>query len=42
MPTTPAMGKFWSAMGPALTNITTKAQDVGPALDDAATRILAP
>jgi maltose/maltodextrin transport system substrate-binding protein len=42
MPSTPAMGKFWSAMGPALTNITTKAQDVGPALDDAAARILAP
>lgn len=41
MPSTPAMGKFWSAMGPALTNITTKAQDVGPALDDAAARILA-
>jgi maltose/maltodextrin transport system substrate-binding protein len=42
MPSTPAMGKFWSAMGPALTNITTKAQDVDPALDDAAARILAP
>lgn len=41
MPSTPAMGKFWSAMGPALTNITTKAQDVDTALDDAATRILA-
>jgi maltose/maltodextrin transport system substrate-binding protein len=35
MPSTPAMG-------PALTNITTKAQDVGPAHDDAAKRILAP
>ena len=42
MPSTPAMGKFWSAMGPALTNITTKAQDVDAALDDAAARILAP
>ena len=42
MPSTPAMGKFWSAMGPALTNITTKAQDVDTALDDAAARILAP
>jgi maltose/maltodextrin transport system substrate-binding protein len=41
MPSTPAMGKFWSAMGPALTNITTKAQDVDTALDDAAARILA-
>ncbi len=41
MPSTPAMGKFWSAMGPALTNITTKAQTVDEALDDAATRITA-
>jgi maltose/maltodextrin transport system substrate-binding protein len=41
MPSTPAMGKFWSAMGPALTNITTGAQDVDTALDDAAARILA-
>lgn len=41
MPSTPAMGKFWSAMGPALTNITTQAQDVDTALDDAAARILA-
>jgi maltose/maltodextrin transport system substrate-binding protein len=41
MPSTPAMGKFWAAMGPALTNITTDAQDVGPALDDAASRITA-
>ena len=41
MPSTPAMGKFWSAMGPALTNITTGAQDVNTALDDAAARILA-
>lgn len=42
MPSTPAMGKFWSAMGPALTNITTKAQTVDEALEDAAKRILAP
>ena len=41
MPSTPAMGKFWSAMGPALTNITTQAQTVDEALDDAAARILA-
>jgi maltose/maltodextrin transport system substrate-binding protein len=41
MPSTPAMGKFWSAMGPALTNITTRAQTVDEALDDAAARILA-
>jgi maltose/maltodextrin transport system substrate-binding protein len=42
MPSTPAMGKFWSAMGPALTNITSKQQDVNASLDDAAARILAP
>lgn len=41
MPSTPAMGKFWAAMGPALTNITSKAQSVDEALDDAAKRILA-
>lgn len=41
MPSTPAMGKFWSAMAPALTNITTQAQTVDEALDDAANRILA-
>jgi maltose/maltodextrin transport system substrate-binding protein len=41
MPSTPAMGKFWAAMGPALTNISSKAQSVDDALDDAATRILA-
>ena len=41
MPSTPAMGKFWAAMGPALTNITSKAQTVEEALDDAANRILA-
>jgi maltose/maltodextrin transport system substrate-binding protein len=40
MPSNPEMGAFWSAMGPALSNITTKAQDVKTALDDAATRIL--
>lgn len=41
MPSTPAMGKFWAAMGPALTNITSKTQTVDEALDDAAKRILA-
>lgn len=41
MPSNPEMGAFWSAMGPALSNITSKAQDVKPALDDAAKRILA-
>jgi maltose/maltodextrin transport system substrate-binding protein len=41
MPSTPAMGKFWAAMGPALTNITSGAQTVDAALDDAAQRILA-
>lgn len=41
MPSTPAMGKFWAAMGPALTNITTGAQEPATALDDAAARILA-
>jgi maltose/maltodextrin transport system substrate-binding protein len=41
MPSTPAMGKFWAAMGPALTNITTGAQEPAAALDDAAKRILA-
>jgi maltose/maltodextrin transport system substrate-binding protein len=34
------MGAFWSAMGPALSNITSGTQDVKPALDDAAKRIL--
>ena len=42
MPSTPAMGKFWAAMGPALSNITGGTQEVKPALDDAATRILTP
>lgn len=41
MPSTPAMGKFWAAMGPALTNITSSAQTVEEALDDAAQRTLA-
>lgn len=41
MPSTPAMGKFWSAMGPALQNITSGQQSVDEALDDAAARILA-
>ncbi|MEO6178956.1 MAG: maltose/maltodextrin ABC transporter substrate-binding protein MalE [Devosia sp.] len=40
MPSNPEMGKFWSAMGPALANITSGTQDVKPALDDAAKRIL--
>ncbi len=41
MPSTPAMGKFWSAMGPALQNITGGQQSVEDALNDAAERILA-
>lgn len=41
MPSTPAMGKFWAAMGPALASITDKSATVEQALDDAATRILA-
>jgi len=41
MPSTPAMGKFWAAMGPALASITDKSATVDKALDDAATRILA-
>jgi maltose/maltodextrin transport system substrate-binding protein len=40
MPSNPEMGAFWSAMGPALANITSGAQDVKAALDDAAKRIL--
>jgi maltose/maltodextrin transport system substrate-binding protein len=40
MPSNPEMGAFWSAMGPALGNITTGAQDPKTALDDAAKRIL--
>ena len=40
MPSNPEMGAFWSAMGPALTAITTQAQEPQEALDDAARRIL--
>ena len=41
MPSNPEMGKFWDAMGPALSNITSGAADVKTALDEAANRILA-
>lgn len=41
MPSNPEMGAFWSAMGPALTNITTGVATPTDALNDAATRILA-
>jgi maltose/maltodextrin transport system substrate-binding protein len=41
MPSNPEMGAFWSAMGPALTNITTGAATPADALNDAASRILA-
>ena len=40
MPSNPEMGAFWSAMGPALSNITSGAASVEDALDDAASRIL--
>ncbi len=40
MPSNPEMGAFWSAMGPALGNITSGAATVDAALDDAAARIL--
>ncbi|GHC62090.1 maltose/maltodextrin ABC transporter substrate-binding protein MalE [Neogemmobacter tilapiae] len=40
MPSNPEMGAFWSAMQPALTNITTGAQTPEVALTDAAKRIL--
>jgi maltose/maltodextrin transport system substrate-binding protein len=40
MPSNPEMGAFWSAMQPALTNITTGAQDPATALTDASKRIL--
>jgi maltose/maltodextrin transport system substrate-binding protein len=40
MPSNPEMGAFWSAMGPALTNITTGAATPADALNDAAARIL--
>ncbi|MFU8825538.1 maltose/maltodextrin ABC transporter substrate-binding protein MalE [Yoonia sp.] len=39
MPSNPEMGAFWSAMAPALTNITTGAQSPEDALNDAAARI---
>ena len=41
MPSNPEMGKFWSAMEPALAAITNGEQDVKTALDGAASRILA-
>jgi len=41
MPSNPEMGAFWSAMGPALTNITTGVATPADALNDAAARILA-
>jgi maltose/maltodextrin transport system substrate-binding protein len=40
MPSNPEMGAFWSAMEPALGNITTGASSVEDALNDAAARIL--
>ncbi len=40
MPSNPEMGAFWSAMEPALGNITSGATTVQQALDDAAARIL--
>ncbi|NDV02451.1 maltose/maltodextrin ABC transporter substrate-binding protein MalE [Pseudoroseicyclus tamaricis] len=40
MPSNPEMGAYWSAMAPAMTNITTGAQTAQEALDDAAARIL--
>lgn len=40
MPSNPEMGAFWSAMQPALTNITTGQSSVEDALNDAAKRIL--
>ena len=40
MPSNPEMGAFWSAMGPALTNITSGAQSPTDAPNDAAARIL--
>jgi maltose/maltodextrin transport system substrate-binding protein len=41
MPSNPEMGKFWDAMGPALSNITSGAASVEDALNEAANRILA-
>lgn len=40
MPSNPEMGAFWSAMEPALGNITSGASSVEDALNDAAARIL--
>ena len=40
MPSNPEMGAFWSAMAPALTNITSGEQSPEAALNDAAARIL--
>ena len=40
MPSNPEMGAFWAAMAPALTNITSGAQEPEAALNDAAARIL--
>lgn len=40
MPSNPEMGAFWSAMQPALTNITSGQTSVEEALNDAAARIL--
>ena len=40
MPNVPEMGKFWSSMEAALTNISTGREDVNAALDGAAQRIL--
>lgn len=40
MPNVPEMGAFWSAMGPALKNITSGRQSVEEALNDAAKRIV--
>ena len=41
MPSIPEMGKFWAAMGPALTSITNGQSSVEDALKGAETRILA-
>ncbi|MFC4259997.1 maltose/maltodextrin ABC transporter substrate-binding protein MalE [Marinobacter lacisalsi] len=40
MPNVPAMGAFWSSMGPALQNMTSGRQSVESALDTAAERIV--
>lgn len=39
MPSVPAMGAFWSSMGPALQNITSGRQPVEDAMNSAAQRI---